>query len=244
MSVVAALWSEIETRRDFDILRLHGDLSLVTAGRVRTLLGKLLHDRGALVVDLAGLRLQRAPAAEVFPGALAAAGGWPVARMVLVGADAELAARLHAVRVHRTVPVVADLSDAPAVLRQRPQRVTRHRDLPAALRSPAAARSLVRAACADWRLLAVEDAAALVASELVTNVVEHTVSTCRVSLSLGPLGLHVGVRDYAPGPAPRPRPVDLTQGRGRGLHIVSTLGTSWGVSHHEDGKTVWAVLPV
>jgi hypothetical protein len=54
--------------------------------------------------------------------------------------------------------------------------------------------------------------------------------------------MHVGVRDYAPGAAPRPRPVGLAWSRGRGLHIVSMLASSWGVTHHADGKTIWALL--
>jgi anti-sigma regulatory factor (Ser/Thr protein kinase) len=239
MTVAATVWSEVESHTDYDLLRLHGDLSVATARRVGSLLGKLLHNRGAVVVDVADLRLGWAPAVEVFTGALAAAGGWPAVRLVLAGAGAELSRRL---RAARTVPVVADLADAAELLWKRPERVSRHHDLPAVLEASAAARALVRKACADWSVSAIGDVAALVVSELVTNVVEHARSSCRVSVSIGPAGMHVSVRDYAPGPPPRPRPVDLARSRGRGLHIVSALASSWGVSRHPDGKTIWAVL--
>jgi anti-sigma regulatory factor (Ser/Thr protein kinase) len=86
------------------------------------------------------------------------------------------------------------------------------------------------------------DVAALVVSELVTNVLEHTQSSCRVSVMIRSRGLHVDVRDYAPGPPPRPRPVDPDRPRGRGLHLVAMLASAWGVRQHPDGKTVWAVI--
>jgi anti-sigma regulatory factor (Ser/Thr protein kinase) len=104
------------------------------------------------------------------------------------------------------------------------------------------ARALVRDACADWSATAAEDAAALVASELVSNVIQHARSTCRVTVAVDPTGLRVGVRDYVPGPELRPRPVDTSRAAGRGLHLVAMLSSAWGVQQHADGKTTWAVI--
>ena len=244
MAVAATLWGEVEAHLDHDLLRLHGDLSLATAPRARMLLGKLLRDRGALVVDLSDVRLRWKPAVEVFPTVLAAAGGWPAARLVLTGADIELTRGLDAVRVDSTVPVVADPGAAPQWLWRRPARVSRHRELPAAVGAPAAARCLVREACREWEVQHAVDVASLVASELVTNVVQHAGSSCRVSVSIKSHGLHVGVRDYAPGPPPRLRPVDPDRPGGRGLHLVAMLSSAWGVRQHPDGKTVWAVIAI
>jgi anti-sigma regulatory factor (Ser/Thr protein kinase) len=244
MTVVAGLWTEVEGRPDHDLLCLRGGLSLATVPRARRVLAKLLHDRGAVIVDLADAELAWGPAAEIFPSTLASAGGWPTTRLVLTGADGRFAGQLRALRVHRSVPLVDDPADAPAHLYRRPERVTRHRDLPVDIAAPAMARVLVREACADWSATAAEDAAALVASELVTNAVQHAGGTCRVSVAVDGTGLRVGVRDYAPGHGPRPRPVDVNQPTGRGLHLVALLSSAWGVHQHPDGKTAWAVIPL
>lgn len=242
MTVVAGLWSEVEEHPDHDLLRLRGGLSPATVPRARTVLGRALRDRGAVVVDLTDVELVWDPAAEVFPATLTTAGGWPVARLVLTGAGAHLTARLCALRIHWSVPLVDDPAQAPAHLHRRPQRVSRHRDLPGALDAPAMARALVREACADWSATSAESAAALVASELVSNAVLHARSSCRVSVAVDGAGLHVGVRDYAPGPELRPRPVDSDRPAGRGLHLVAMLASAWGVLRHTDGKTTWAQI--
>jgi anti-sigma regulatory factor (Ser/Thr protein kinase) len=244
MSVTATLWAETSAQPDHGVVRLHGTLSLATVQRVRSLLDKLLADHGAVVVDLAALRLGWRPAVEVFPTALAAAGGWPVARMVLTGAGPELAAVLRSLRIPRAVPLVEHPAAAAERLRRSPDRISRHRDLPADVSAPAAARALVREVCDDWRLAAAVDAGALVATELVTNAVQHARTSCRVGLTLDDTGLRVSVRDYSPGPAPRPRPVDARLGGGRGLHLVAMLASAWGAHEHDDGKTVWALIDV
>jgi anti-sigma regulatory factor (Ser/Thr protein kinase) len=244
MTVVAGLWTEVEEFPDHDLLRVRGRLSLRTAPRVRTVLGKLLQDRAAVVVDLTETALAWDPAAEVFPSALAAAGGWPAARLVLTGAGAGFADRLRALRIHRSVPLVDDPAHARSHLYRRPERVARHRDLPADLAAPAMARALVREACADWSVTGAEDAATLVASELVSNAVLHARSTCRMSVAVDETGLRIGVRDYAPGHELRTRPVDFAEPSGRGLHLVAMVSSEWGVHRHPDGKTAWAVIPL
>jgi anti-sigma regulatory factor (Ser/Thr protein kinase) len=242
MSVIAGLWSEVEARPDHDVLRLRGSLSLATVPRVRSLLDELLHGRGAVVVDLAGTKLAWAPAVEVFPSALAAAGGWPAARLVLAGAEPDLEERLRAQLIHHAVPLADDPAAAAGRLRHRPDRVWRQRDLPAAVGAPRMARALVWEACADWSATAAQDTVALVANELVTNAVQHARSPCRLSVSLDPTGLRVAARDYALGSMPRLRPVDATRAGGRGLHLVAMLAAAWGVQVHADGKTTWALI--
>jgi len=244
MNVVAGLWSEVEVHPDHHVLRLRGGLSLGTVPRARALLGKQLRDPGAVVADLAQVQLAWDPAADVFPTALAAAGGWPTARLVLTGSDAHLADRLRALGIHRSPTVVGDPGLAPAYLYCRPDRVARHRDLPVDLCAPAMARALVHDACADWSATAAEEAAAIVATELVSNAVQHARSSCRVTITVDSQGLRVGVRDYAPGCEPRPRPVDITRAAGRGLHLVAMLSSAWGVHQHADGKTTWARIPL
>jgi hypothetical protein len=244
MTVVAGLWGEAEARRDHHLLRLRGGLSLATVPRARAVLGTLLRNPGAVVADLAGLELAWDPAVEVFPAALATAGGWPAARLVLTGAGEHFATRIRALRIDRTVPLVDDPARAPDMLHRRPDRVARHRDLPPGPVAPAMARALVHEACVDWSATDAEDAAVLVASELVSSVVQHAPGGCRVTVAVDGTGLHVSVRDYAPGPEARPRPVDIARARGRGLHLVAMVSSAWGVQQHPDGKTTWAQIPL
>ena len=104
---------------------------------------------------------------------------------------------------------------------------------------------LVRSACSDW---AVDgqlcDDAQLIATELVTNAVEHAGTRCEVTLRADGDELWIEVRDFYPNPPPWPPPVDLRRRRGRGLHVVSALSTRWGVTNLDDGELVWAVLPL
>jgi hypothetical protein len=69
----------------------------------------LLLNHGRVMVDLSRLQVGWIPALQVFPTVLASAGGWPSARLVLFGANQQMATSLHRVRVPTTVP----LADCP-----------------------------------------------------------------------------------------------------------------------------------
>lgn len=119
----------------------------------------------------------------------------------------------------------------------------RYRALPAELSSPREARELVRAACRDWQVDedTCEDAA-LVATELVANVVDHAHTPCVLTVSRDGLGLRIDVEDFYPCAMPGPRPVDLAAPRGRGLQVITAVSVVWGVTDLDGGKSVWAVL--
>jgi anti-sigma regulatory factor (Ser/Thr protein kinase) len=116
-------------------------------------------------------------------------------------------------------------------------------DLPADPTAPRRARTLLQSVVQEWD---VDDDlyqdAAMVVTELVANAVDHAGTPSTVTVTLDDHELCVAVRDGRPDAAPRPRPVDPTAPRGRGLQMVDALATSWGVTVHADGKTVWAVL--
>jgi hypothetical protein len=214
-------------------------------------LGKALVNRACVLVDLSGLRLEWEPGITVFASVLGYAGGWPTARMVLLGADPALAAALHRSRVTRTVPLATDLLAALQRVQRRPARVRRHRDLPAEPTAPRAARALVRQACLDWGIPAdTADAAVLVVSELATNAVVHAETPVRVSVELTDKALSVTVSDLCPELPLRlfPRSRNLPVGPNRkprfGLHLVSAFARTWGVTEQPDAKTVWAQLPL
>jgi len=230
------------------VVALRGELSLRTVGSVTKTLSKLLLNHGRVMVDLSGLRVGWTPALQVFPTALASAGGWPSARLVLFGANQQMATLLHRVRVPTTVPLAEDTRDARAQLNRRPSRVTRSYELANDPSSPRRARSLVRDACSDWNLTAVAGKASLVASELVTNAVQHATTSCWLRIAADERGLHLAVRDLRPGRVPPLRsPGDVgAAGIGgiSGLHVVAFMSKRWGVTPLSDGKSVWAVLPI
>ncbi len=227
------------------VLRPSGRLSLRTVPMVREATVKSLLSVGRVVVDLSRLHTSQAAFVTVFPAALAVAGGWPAARLVLFSASSDLRSKLASTRTTDTVPLAADLASALIILNQRPPEVRRYRILPIRDTAAALARLFVAEACADWQVSPIiEETMLLVSSELVTNAVEHAKSSSHLTLTCTPSVVRVSVRDFSPGPLPRPRPIDVHAYRGRGLHLVAALAQAWGVDPHPDGKTVWASLPL
>lgn len=84
----------------------------------------------------------------------------------------------------------------------------------------------------------------LTGHELVANALWHTHTPALLRIRYGGAWVRVEVADTDPGalqPVPAP---DRTAVSGRGLYIVSQLAARWGVERANDGKTVWAELPV
>lgn len=107
-----------------------------------------------------------------------------------------------------------------------------------------AARALLRACLREWDLLAIDDACALVLSELTTNAVRHAGTDFTVTLSGMAGALLIRVNDgVAAEPAPAaPSPDELSSG-GRGMDLVDAMTASWGVvPDGQGGKAVWALM--
>ena len=77
----------------------------------------------------------------------------------------------------------------------------------------------------------------IVASELVENAVVHARTGCRLAIRLDDRGLTIAVRDRGPFTVLHPRP-------GHGLFMVAEVSRAWDVSPTEEGKSVWALLPI
>jgi anti-sigma regulatory factor (Ser/Thr protein kinase) len=167
---------------------------------------------------------------------------------VLFGADPDLARTFTALRVTTTVPVAAHEICARPLLERRPPAVARHLDLERGSSSPRRARRFVESACADWQLDQVRVDAVVVASELVTNAVQHAGTACRLTLRYRAGGLTITVYDQNPDLTLPLRSVSARAGGrglgGRGLFAVAALSSDWGVSRNGAEKCVWAFLPV
>lgn len=120
------------------------------------------------------------------------------------------------------------------------------RRFPRRRRSVGASREFVAGVLAGWGLTAplIEDAE-LCVSELATNAVQHGVPPGReFAVRLHSLGEHVRleVRDSGSG-CPVLQEACEERSTGRGLFLVNALAGSFGVTHHEVGKTVWLEFP-
>ena len=114
-------------------------------------------------------------------------------------------------------------------------------DLPSVPRSVPTARHVVTQLLAAWAADGYRDDAALLVSELVTNVVRHvpTGTPMTVEVRLTRTALHVAVIDDSAVPAAtRPR---TAQG-GHGLWLVAAVADDWGSEEHVRGKRVWFEL--
>ena len=118
--------------------------------------------------------------------------------------------------------------------------------LPADASSTCPARRLVRATLRDWGCgedAEVTEAAELLVSELVANVLRHGRGEPVLTLLLLDGSLRCEVEDEARVPI-RARGTSQDEESGRGLLIVDSLSRSWGVRPTPRGKAVWFELPL
>lgn len=224
------------------VLTPQGELRRDTADELRSVLHKQLLDRTEVLVDVSSLTVTTPPAVHVFPWALAAAGGWPTARLVLFGARGRTREVLRTERIPLTVPLAPDQAAARPLLGTRPERISRRTELIDGVAAAGHARAFVEGVRADWGLTARFPDATLVVTELVTNAVTHAGGPSELIVSLDQHGLHLAVRDASPNGVEAIRSDRAGAGDGRGLYLVAELSRTWGVTPHPDGKTVWAVL--
>ena len=116
-------------------------------------------------------------------------------------------------------------------------------DLPPVAHSVSVARHVVLELLRLWRAPQDRDDAALLVTELVTNVVDHVGGEAGLALELelSDGWLRVSVAD---GSSVRPvvRELDSENPRGRGLRLVRAIADRWGAEDHQGGKRVWLEL--
>jgi anti-sigma regulatory factor (Ser/Thr protein kinase) len=117
-------------------------------------------------------------------------------------------------------------------------------ELPASTQAPQLVRGWLRTSLQTWQLDGCGAVTALLATELVSNVVAHVGEPMSVRISRTPEAIRVEIDDPDPSP-PLLQHSDLTEDHGRGVFLVDALANRWGsVGHPGDGKTVWFELDV
>jgi anti-sigma regulatory factor (Ser/Thr protein kinase) len=113
-------------------------------------------------------------------------------------------------------------------------------DLPPTQAAVPAARHLVLELLRVWQCPHDHDDAALLVTELVSNVADHVggEADLTVEVSFADAWLRIAVVD---GSAVRPvvRELSTEQPRGRGLRMVQAIADRWGVEDHHGGKRIW-----
>lgn len=86
------------------------------------------------------------------------------------------------------------------------------------------------------------DDAAVMVSELATNVIRHTGSEAELTITTADDSVRIEVHDDDQG-RPAVQPLDPGRVGGNGLRIVEAWSTEWGVTRGPGGgKTVWLCL--
>ncbi|GAA4698600.1 ATP-binding protein [Nocardioides conyzicola] len=90
----------------------------------------------------------------------------------------------------------------------------------------------------------ISDTAVLLATELVTNAVEHGRGSAYLDAAVRDRAIRLEVSDSST-VVPRPNTgVSELDERGRGLILIDALASRWGVLPRPDGKTVWCELDI
>jgi anti-sigma regulatory factor (Ser/Thr protein kinase) len=116
-------------------------------------------------------------------------------------------------------------------------------DLPPTARSVTAARHVVLDVLGAWLAPHDRDDAALLVTELVTNVVDHVggEASLALELELSDGWLRISVADGS-SVLPVVRELDTEHPRGRGLRMVQEIADRWDVEDHRGGKRIWFEL--
>jgi anti-sigma regulatory factor (Ser/Thr protein kinase) len=106
------------------------------------------------------------------------------------------------------------------------------------IRAPKQARAWIIDCCRQWKCDDLADSAALLISELVTNVFLHARTDCLIHAGFDHCVLAVTVTDNNHHEL-RIHPASTTAEDGRGLAILEAVADAWGIHHTDGAKSVW-----
>lgn len=224
------------------VLRVAGVLDAVTGDALRSAVSRSLSAQpDALLIDVTDLEIADPQALAALGDVIGETATWPAVPIVLCGAGPETAATLQESSDCAAVATAGSCEQAlqDAEPEPEPRRIRmRLRPVPDACRQ---VRQLVVHACTTWQRRDVSATAALIATELVANVVRHAHTTMEFTVGLRDGRIWLSVRD---GSRRMPKPADpsVADAGGRGLRLVRDLTDSWGVMPVSDGKVVWTRL--
>jgi anti-anti-sigma regulatory factor len=230
----------IDAYKALSIMTVRGGLDAASSPALQHAAESCL-ERGpvALIMDVSAMTVLEDDAMAVFAEIIRIAGRWPGTPVLLCAPDP----------VHPGLPTLAagvpptvfgSVADAWAALdASEPDPLIAEQLLPAAARR---ARDLATEACLRWDLPHLVGPAALIASELVINTVEHARTVMTLQLKLGWHYLYVAVADGA-AELPVIDRANRDGDGGNGLLVVESLAHQWGCVPLADGKVVWAALP-
>lgn len=216
-------------------------LNHTTGPELKQMIGEILQDGGRILVDLDGVERVKDSSLLTLVAALDEAGGWPRARLVLLGGGPALVRTLDSLDVSRFVPHAKSFPEALTKLLVRPEQVRRRMVLPPRAESVRRAQAELDDACCGWGLpVSSLQTARLALGELVANVIEHAATDCSVVVEYDGTRLWLAVSDYSN------KVLRLHRGswpiRGKGLQNVAVFSDRWGVEYLSRTKTVWACV--
>jgi anti-anti-sigma regulatory factor len=228
------------------LLRVRGTLDLVTGDALQQAVRRSLAKQPEqLLIDVHDLRIGDPLGLAALGAVVCQTTEWPDVPIVLCGADRRtekaIAADPDCARLAFATDGDAALAAAMAEAGARPDAYQVHvrlRPVPDACRQ---VRGLVAQACAAWQRSDLAATAALIATELVANVVRHAQTTMEFSFGLRDGRINMTVRDHSRA-LPKPADPAVNAPGGRGLRLVRDLSEAWGVLPVTDGKVVWSRL--
>jgi hypothetical protein len=223
---------------------ISGSLGLVDVTKLHTnLLKSLAEQPSALLLDLSEMYVTDPLALAVFSAAARQASRWPGTPILLFAPPPPTRELLNG-HAYRRLNILDSLDAARARLVADPEagQATVSDELLPVSGAARHARDLATDACLRWDLPQLAGPAALIANELVCNVVDHAHTMMTLRLSLRPRYLTIAVRDGSATEVRPPGHIPIDARRGRGLLLVDATAHAWGCVPSADGKVVWASL--